>query len=101
MKRIGVWRQILPVEGVLTGTSGPIRKYLINGAQGEKVVSELRRWDVAGGKEVWRLEGELGSIQALAVSPGGKTAAASDSEQLMLFDPDAGVMREVQVKPKQ
>ncbi len=82
-------------SGVLTGSSGPIRPFRVNGAQGSKVVSELRRWDAATGKVVWKAEGEFGSIQGLAVSADGRTVAASDDEQLMLFDPEQGKRRAV------
>src|SRR5262249_2157699 len=78
-------------RGLLAGSSGPIRDIRINGAQGQKVVSELRRWDVATGKVVWRSEGELGGFFSLAAAADGKTLAGSDSAQFMLFDPDTGL----------
>jgi WD40 repeat protein len=84
--------------GVLTGSSGPIRDYQINGARGQKVTSELRRWDAATGKPVWRTEAELGGMHALAVAPDGGTIAGADHEQVMVFDPASGLMREVLFK---
>ncbi len=81
--------------GVLTGSSGPIRKYRIRGANASKVVGELRRWDLATGKLVWKSEGELGDFQGLAASSDGKTIAGSDAAQLMLFDCQTGAKRAV------
>jgi RNA polymerase sigma factor (sigma-70 family) len=79
--------------GVLTGSSGPLRKYRAGGRSGSKVVSELRRWDAATGKTVWKAEGELGSFQALDVSADGTLIAGGDRRQLLLFDPATGARR--------
>jgi RNA polymerase sigma factor (sigma-70 family) len=87
-------------KGVLTGSSGAIRDMRINGAQGKKVISELRRWDAATGKVVWRSEGELGWFYCLTAAADGKTLAGSDSAQFMLFDPDSGLLREVLMKSR-
>lgn len=70
--------------GVLTGSSGPIRNVVINGGQGSKVVSELRRWETTTGKLVWQAEGELGQCH-IAVSSDGALAAI-DSVECRLFD---------------
>jgi RNA polymerase sigma factor (sigma-70 family) len=85
-------------KGVLTGSSGAIKPFEANGATGSKVVSELRRWDAATGKPVWRTEGELGHFADVRAAADGKTLAGGDSEQLMLFDPDTGGLREVLMK---
>jgi RNA polymerase sigma factor (sigma-70 family) len=78
-------------KGVLTGSSGKqVRVRFKGGATGSKVVSELRRWDVANGKEVWRADGELGWFQTVAASADGKTIAGCDSNHLILFDPATG-----------
>jgi WD40 repeat protein len=87
-------------KGVITGSSGAIRPTVIGGARGSKVVSELRRWDAASGKIVWKSEGELGGFNAIAVSPDGKTVAGSDDAQLMLFDAEKGALRSVLAKVK-
>jgi hypothetical protein len=84
--------------GVLTGSSGPRRKYRIRGANASKVVSELRRWDAATGKVVWKAEGELGNFQAIDVSADGTLVAGSDGRQLMLFDAATGARRATLMK---
>jgi RNA polymerase sigma factor (sigma-70 family) len=85
-------------KGLLTGSSGPIRKYRIKGTNGEKVVSELRCWDTVTGTLNWKTEGELGSFAAVAASADGKKLAGSDNEQLMLFDPATGTLAKVLAK---
>jgi RNA polymerase sigma factor (sigma-70 family) len=78
-------------KGVLTGSSGRFVNYRFKGgATGSKVLSELRRWDVANGKEVWRADGELGWFQTITASADGKTIAGCDNCWLMLFDPETG-----------
>jgi WD40 repeat protein len=79
-------------RGVITGSSsGKTVKYRTQSGRGAtKVVSEMRRWDVANGKEVWRAEGELGWFTSIAASADGKLIAASDGKRLMLFDPEKG-----------
>ncbi len=85
---------------MLTGSSGPSRKYRIRGTTGTKVVSELRRWDSATGKVVWKTEGELGGLNAVTVSADGKTVAGSDARHFMVFNPETGALREVLAKVK-
>ena len=80
-------------RGVLSGSNGQE----VPGRKG-KVPSELRRWDVATGKEVWRAEGDLGWFNAIIASPDGKSIAACDGGQLMLFDPATGHKQNVLMK---
>jgi hypothetical protein len=73
----------------LTGSSGEVRDVEINGAKGSKVSSEIRRWDAATGKMVWKTEGELGHIQ-IAAAADGKQLAGIDDAELRLFDAKSG-----------
>lgn len=86
-------------KGVLTGSSGKDVKYRLKGGRpASKILSELRRWDVATGKEVWRAEGELGWFGAIVASADGKALAGCDSSHLMLFDPATGRRQSVLMK---
>ncbi len=83
-------------RGVLTGSSGKVVNYRLKGGQrAGKVLSELRRWDAATGKEVWRSAGALGWFGSIAARADGKVIAGCDNGQLMLFDPDNGHIRKV------
>jgi RNA polymerase sigma factor (sigma-70 family) len=81
-------------SGLLTGSATERLKQfrLPNGGTGSKVVSEMRRWDVANGKEVWRIDGSCGSFASITVSADGKHIAATDNEErlIMIFDPIDG-----------
>src|SRR5262249_18620822 len=65
-------------RGILTGSSGPVRDYRVGRAQGQKVVSELRRWDSATGKLVWR-GGGGGRGAPEAASPDGRSGGGGDA----------------------
>lgn len=87
--------------GVLTGSSGREKEAVFaNGARGTKIVSELRRWNVTTGLVAWNVEGELGWFSSVVAAPDGKTFFGADGEQLMLFDPDNGFMRQSLMKWK-
>ena len=92
-------KELVADEGVDTIVVGMPRNAAgEEGFQAQKVhtfISELRRWDVANGTVVWRVEGELGWFSAVEASADGKTLAGGDNEQLMVFDPDTGFMRQV------
>jgi RNA polymerase sigma factor (sigma-70 family) len=85
-------------KALFTGSSGALKDTQINGAKGQKVVSELRRWDPSAGKMLWSLECELGNFCAVAATADGKTLAGADDAQLMLFDPESPTLREVLLK---
>jgi RNA polymerase sigma factor (sigma-70 family) len=91
-------------KGVLTGSSGKeVRLLLPGGGTGTKAASELRRWDVATGKAVWRADGELGWFNTVTASADGQSIAGCDNAQLVLFDPATGerqrVLRKVTMGP--
>jgi WD40 repeat protein len=51
----------------------------------------IRKWDIATGNEVLRLEGHTGIVNGLAVSPDGRQLlSASDDRTVRLWEPDAG-----------
>jgi RNA polymerase sigma factor (sigma-70 family) len=81
-------------SAILTGSSGEVRDVEINGAKGSKVSSEIRRWDSATGKLVWKTEGELGHFQ-IAASADGKLLAGIDDAELRLFDAKSGAAGKV------
>jgi WD40 repeat protein len=80
---------------LITGGQGPLRDYNVGNARGQKVVSEAALWDIDTRRTLWKTEGELGSVHALAISPDGTTVAGADDANLKLCDAKSGLVREV------
>jgi RNA polymerase sigma factor (sigma-70 family) len=88
-------------KGLLTASSGREVPFRRKGLTGTTVLSDLRRWDTATGKVVWKNEEAEGDYHGLAMSADGKTVAGSTSARLMLFDPETGALRKVLSKTTQ
>ncbi len=77
-------------KSLAAGGLGPVRQFQVDGVQWEKVVSEVRLWDLASGDLRWTAEGGLGSVHSIAFAPDGRTLVRSDDETLVQLDARTG-----------
>jgi len=59
---------------VATGGDGRIRNF----GNEQRLLSEVRLWDIATGRLLWTVEGELATVRGLAFAPDGKTLVYCD-----------------------
>jgi RNA polymerase sigma-70 factor (ECF subfamily) len=71
---------------VASGSWGPLRRF----GREQRVVSEVRLWDIATGKLLWVFEGELGEVAGLAFAPDGRTLVYCDHEAVGVIDVATG-----------
>ena len=73
-----VWTLAIAPNGktVASGGWGPIRKF----GNEQRIVSEVRLWDIATGRLIWTFEGKIGQVASLAFAPDGKTLAYCDHD---------------------
>jgi RNA polymerase sigma-70 factor (ECF subfamily) len=71
---------------VASGSWGPVREF---GTE-QRIVSEVRLWEIATGKPRWVFEGDLGEVASLAFAPDGRTLVYCDHEAVGMLDVATG-----------
>jgi WD40 repeat protein len=71
---------------VASGGWGPVRSF----GNEQRILSEVRLWDIATGNLLWVFEGESGEIGSLAFAPDGKTLVYCDHDAVGVIDVQTG-----------
>ena len=79
---------------VASGGWGPIRKF----GNDQRIVSEVRLWDIATGSLIWTFEGKMGEIASLAFAPDGKTLAYCDLDAVGVINVETGKLERTLTK---
>jgi RNA polymerase sigma factor (sigma-70 family) len=76
---------------VALGGAGHVRSF----GRMQKVLSDIRLWEIATGKPLWAFEGELGPVNSLSFSPDGKTLTYCDSRSVGMIDVQTGKIERI------